>query len=76
MKFRYLLVLLAFLIALPQVLDAKKKKEVTLTYSKSLKAADTEKLQLPIDKDGYITIFDCGADILSCHGLPAPLSFR
>ena len=58
MKFRYLLILVAFLIAWPQVLDAKKKKEVTLTYSKSLKAVDTEKLQLPIDKDGYITIFD------------------
>lgn len=31
---------------------------VTLGYSKSLKAADTDSLQLPIDKDGYITIFD------------------
>ena len=58
MKYRYLLILVAFIIALPQALNAKKKKEVTLTYSKSLKAADTEKLQLPIDKDGYITIFD------------------
>ncbi|MDD3037479.1 DUF1080 domain-containing protein [Bacteroides sp.] len=58
MKFKYILILFAFLIALPQVLDAKKKKEVTLGYSKSLKAADTDNLKLPVDKNGYITIFD------------------
>ena len=30
MKFRYLLILFAFLIALPQAVDAKKKKDVTI----------------------------------------------
>lgn len=29
-----------------------------LSYSKSMKAAETDSLSLPIDKDGYITIFD------------------
>ena len=32
--------------------------EVALSYSKSLKAAETDSLQLPVDADGYITIFD------------------
>lgn len=32
--------------------------EVTLTYSKSLKGEESDSLKLPIDKDGYITIFD------------------
>ena len=31
---------------------------VTLSYSKSLKGAETDSLTLPIDADGYITIFD------------------
>ena len=31
---------------------------VTLYYSKSLKGAETDSLTLPIDADGYITIFD------------------
>ena len=30
----------------------------TLSYSSSLKAPETDSLKLPIDKDGYITIFD------------------
>lgn len=30
----------------------------TLSYSKSLKAAETDSLTLPVDADGYITIFD------------------
>lgn len=30
----------------------------TLSYSKSLKADETENLTLPVDADGYITIFD------------------
>lgn len=29
-----------------------------LSYSKSMKAAETDSLALPVDKDGYITIFD------------------
>ena len=29
-----------------------------LSYSKSMKAAETDSLSLPVDKDGYITIFD------------------
>ena len=29
-----------------------------LSYSKSLKAPETDSLAFPIDKDGYITIFD------------------
>ncbi|NDV65361.1 DUF1080 domain-containing protein [Bacteroides sp. 224] len=33
-------------------------KEVALTYSTSLKGAESESLKLPMDKDGYITIFD------------------
>ena len=32
--------------------------EVALSYSKSLKAAEMDSLQLPVDADGYITIFD------------------
>ncbi len=31
---------------------------VMLSYSKSLKAPETDSLSFPIDKDGYITIFD------------------
>lgn len=31
---------------------------VALSYSKSLKGAETDSLTLPIDADGYITIFD------------------
>ncbi len=30
----------------------------TVSYSKSLKADETETLDLPVDADGYITIFD------------------
>lgn len=29
-----------------------------LSYSKSMKTAETDSLSLPVDKDGYITIFD------------------
>lgn len=31
---------------------------VSWAFSKSLKAAETDSLQLPVDEDGYITIFD------------------
>ena len=31
---------------------------ITLSYSKSLKAPETDSLALPVDADGYITIFD------------------
>ena len=32
--------------------------KVALSYSKSLKAAETDSLNLPVDENGYITIFD------------------
>ena len=32
--------------------------EVALAYSKSLKAPETDSLKLPVDENGYITIFD------------------
>ena len=47
---------------------------VTLSYSKSLKGAETDSLTLPIDADGYITIFDGtsldGADMAKTKYLP------
>ena len=30
-----------------------------VSYSKSLKAPETDSLNLPVDADGYITIFAC-----------------
>lgn len=36
----------------------KQEKFVTLAYSKTPKGAETDSLKLPIDKDGYITIFN------------------
>ncbi|KAA5281284.1 3-keto-disaccharide hydrolase, partial [Bacteroides faecis] len=38
--------------------EEQSANEVALSYSKSLKAAETDSLQLPVDTDGYITIFD------------------
>ena len=42
--------------------DATQTEESATTmpvsYSKALQAAETDTLTLPIDKDGYITIFD------------------
>jgi len=38
--------------------SSKEQGTVTLSYSKSLKASETDSLDLPVDKDGYITIFD------------------
>ena len=38
--------------------EEQSANEVALSYSKSLKAAETDSLQLPVDADGYITIFD------------------
>lgn len=32
--------------------------KVALSYSKSLKAPETDSLNLPVDENGYITIFD------------------
>lgn len=37
---------------------ADQPTETTLNYSKALKGEETEALTLPVDKDGYITIFD------------------
>jgi len=36
----------------------QKQSTVTLSYSKSLKAPETDSLTLTADADGYITIFD------------------
>ena len=38
--------------------EEQSANEVALSYSKSLKAAEMDSLQLPVDADGYITIFD------------------
>lgn len=38
--------------------QSKENAICQLSYSKSLKAPETDSLALPIDKDGYITIFD------------------
>ena len=38
--------------------NAPEEQKVALTYSKSLKAAETDSLNLPVDENGYITIFD------------------
>ena len=36
----------------------KNSSKVALSYSKSLKAPETDSLNLPVDENGYITIFD------------------
>ena len=41
-----------------QATDEAAPTTVALSYSKSLKAPETDTLNLPVDKDGYITIFD------------------
>lgn len=38
--------------------QSKENAICQLSYSKSLKAPETDSLALPVDKDGYITIFD------------------
>lgn len=38
--------------------EAAAPTTTALSYSKSLKAPETDSLNLPIDADGYITIFD------------------
>lgn len=38
--------------------NVPEEQKVALTYSKSLKAAETDSLNLPVDENGYITIFD------------------
>ena len=38
--------------------QADQPNEVALAYSKSLKAPETDSLKLPVDENGYITIFD------------------
>ena len=38
--------------------EEQSANEVAVSYSKSLKAAEMDSLQLPVDADGYITIFD------------------
>ena len=38
--------------------DGQTSDKVALSYSKSLKAVEADSLNLPVDKDGYITIFD------------------
>ena len=38
--------------------NAPEEQKVALSYSKSLKAPETDSLNLTVDKDGYITIFD------------------
>lgn len=38
--------------------QADQPNEVALVYSKSLKAPETDSLKLPVDENGYITIFD------------------
>ena len=38
--------------------NAPEEQKVALTYSKTLKAAETDSLNLPVDENGYITIFD------------------
>ena len=35
--------------------NAPEEQKVALTYSKSLKAAETDSLNLPVDENGYIT---------------------
>ena len=45
--------------------------KVALSYSKSLKAPETDSLNLPVDENGYITIFDGetfnGGDLIFAH---------
>ena len=38
--------------------ETSEPSTVAVSYSKSLKAPETDTLMLPVDKDGYITIFD------------------
>lgn len=38
--------------------NAPEEQKVALSYSKSLKAPETDSLNLPVDENGYITIFD------------------
>ena len=38
--------------------EATAPTSIKLSYSKALKAPETDSLSFPIDKDGYITIFD------------------
>ena len=38
--------------------EAAAPTTTAVSYSKSLKAPETDSLNLPIDADGYITIFD------------------
>ena len=38
--------------------EAAAPTTTAVSYSKSLKAPETESLNLPVDADGYITIFD------------------
>ena len=42
--------------------QADQPNEVALAYSKSLKAPETDSLKLPVDENGYITIFDGKTD--------------
>ena len=40
---------------------------VSISYSRSLKSAESDTLSLPVDADGYITIFD-GKDLKGWRG--------
>ncbi len=42
----------------PETQAEEAPKEVSLSYSTTLKGADSDSAKFPIDKDGYITIFD------------------
>ena len=43
--------------------NAPEEQKVALTYSKSLKAAETDSLNLPVDENGYINLTDSGMAI-------------
>jgi len=47
--------------------QTEEKKDVVLAYSTVLKGADTDSITCPIDKDGYITIFN-GKDFTGWRG--------
>ena len=49
--------------------EAAAPTTTAVSYSKSLKAPETDSLNLPIDADGYITIFD-GVDTVRTKCLP------